>query len=254
MSIDWIIVAAQIGNFLVLLWLLKRFLFRPILDGIDAREAEIAARMQNAVRAREESEAVEAEYRAKLETLEERHSELTDSRRRQAQEQADGLVKEARKRLEQERQTWRSQMDQDTRRFTDGLHQAGARALLSTTRKALLDLADAELEETMARHLAGQARAMAPEIRAAVGQGRAGVLTSQAPLSEASKAAFSESLASVLPDTQLTFATDASQSPGVVLRMGGAELSWTIDTYLDGLDARFEAQLAALATPSGEAR
>ncbi|HAB91660.1 MAG TPA: F0F1 ATP synthase subunit B, partial [Pseudomonas sp.] len=45
MSIDWITVLAQIANFLVLLWLLKRFLYRPILDGIDAREAEIARRM-----------------------------------------------------------------------------------------------------------------------------------------------------------------------------------------------------------------
>ena len=36
MSIDWITVAAQIVNFLVLVWLLKRFLYRPILNGIDA--------------------------------------------------------------------------------------------------------------------------------------------------------------------------------------------------------------------------
>ena len=42
MTIDWITVAAQIANFLVLVWLLRRFLYRPILDGIDAREAEIA--------------------------------------------------------------------------------------------------------------------------------------------------------------------------------------------------------------------
>ena len=55
MSIDWITVAAQVANFLVLVWLLKRFLYRPILDGIDAREAEIAGRMQVAERARAEA-------------------------------------------------------------------------------------------------------------------------------------------------------------------------------------------------------
>ena len=58
MSIDWITVAAQIANFLVLVWLLKRFLYRPILDGIDAREAEIAARMGEAAKAREKAEAI----------------------------------------------------------------------------------------------------------------------------------------------------------------------------------------------------
>ena len=45
MSVDWITVIAQIVNFLVLIWLLKKFLYRPILDGIDAREAEITERM-----------------------------------------------------------------------------------------------------------------------------------------------------------------------------------------------------------------
>lgn len=45
MSIDWITVLAQLANFLVLVWLLKRFLYRPILDGIDAREAEITKSM-----------------------------------------------------------------------------------------------------------------------------------------------------------------------------------------------------------------
>ena len=51
MSIDWITVIAQIANFLVLVWLLKRFLYRPILDGIDAREAEIARSMAEAGKA-----------------------------------------------------------------------------------------------------------------------------------------------------------------------------------------------------------
>jgi len=48
MSVDWVTVAAQIGNFLVLVWLLKRFLYKPILNGIDAREAEIATQMGEA--------------------------------------------------------------------------------------------------------------------------------------------------------------------------------------------------------------
>jgi F-type H+-transporting ATPase subunit b len=43
MLIDWFTVAAQIVNFLILVWLLKHFLYKPILDAIDAREKRIAA-------------------------------------------------------------------------------------------------------------------------------------------------------------------------------------------------------------------
>ena len=59
MSIDWITVVAQIANFLVLVWLLKRFLYRPILDGIDAREAEITRRMAEAGEAQKKAQAAE---------------------------------------------------------------------------------------------------------------------------------------------------------------------------------------------------
>ena len=62
MSIDWITVLAQIGNFLVLVWLLKRFLYKPILNGIDAREAQIATRMGEAEVARKKAAAAEAAF------------------------------------------------------------------------------------------------------------------------------------------------------------------------------------------------
>ena len=42
MQIDWFTVAAQTINFLVLMWLLKRFLYKPILNAIAAREKNIA--------------------------------------------------------------------------------------------------------------------------------------------------------------------------------------------------------------------
>jgi hypothetical protein len=48
MLIDWFTVGAQIVNFLILVWLLKRFLYKPILDAIDAREKRIAAELADA--------------------------------------------------------------------------------------------------------------------------------------------------------------------------------------------------------------
>ena len=42
MLIDWFTVAEQALNFLILVWLMKRFLYKPILNAIDAREKLIA--------------------------------------------------------------------------------------------------------------------------------------------------------------------------------------------------------------------
>jgi F-type H+-transporting ATPase subunit b len=48
MLIDWFTVGAQALNFLILVWLLKRFLYKPILHAIDEREKRIAAELADA--------------------------------------------------------------------------------------------------------------------------------------------------------------------------------------------------------------
>ena len=48
MLIDWFTVCAQIVNFLVLVALLKHFLYGPILRAMDAREQTIAGRLAEA--------------------------------------------------------------------------------------------------------------------------------------------------------------------------------------------------------------
>ena len=45
MQLDWSTVALEVVNFLVLVWLLKRFLYGRILHAIEARESKIAARI-----------------------------------------------------------------------------------------------------------------------------------------------------------------------------------------------------------------
>ena len=48
MLIDWFTIGAQALNFLILVWLLKRFLYRPILNAIDARENLVARELSDA--------------------------------------------------------------------------------------------------------------------------------------------------------------------------------------------------------------
>ena len=48
MLIDWFTVGAQSLNFLILVWLMKRFLYKPILAAIDTREKGIVAKLAEA--------------------------------------------------------------------------------------------------------------------------------------------------------------------------------------------------------------
>ncbi|MBU0908993.1 MAG: F0F1 ATP synthase subunit B, partial [Proteobacteria bacterium] len=48
MGIDWFTFCAQIINFLILVWLLKKVLYQPVLNAMAEREAKIAARLNDA--------------------------------------------------------------------------------------------------------------------------------------------------------------------------------------------------------------
>ena len=127
MSIDWITVTAQLANFLVLVWLLKRFLYRPILDGIDAREAEIAERMQIAARTEEDAKATEADYRAQLAALQSEQATMSEAARQRAEKERDTLLAEANNRIERERTAWMAHLDEEARSFKGKMQRTAVR-------------------------------------------------------------------------------------------------------------------------------
>ena len=244
MSIDWITVAAQIANFLVLVWLLKRFLYRPILDGIDAREAEIADRMSEAARAQQKAEAAEADYRDQLSAFRSSQSAMMDTVRQKAEGERDEILAKARERLERERKDRDAQREEEARKYTAELHRKGAEALLSLTRKALGDLADETLEERIVACVAKQLVRISGDLRKAAGDSTEAVAITRDPLPQGARDRLKADLLKLLPEVTLHFETDAEQAHGLILRLGGAQVAWTVDTYIDGLDALLEQGIA----------
>lgn len=247
MSIDWITVAAQIANFLVLVWLLKRFLYRPILDGIDAREAEITDRMHEAAVAKGKADAREAEYHEKTRALNLSQAEMSETIRKSAQDQRDALLADARQQMEREEVDWRAHLDDEAQKYTTRLHQAGGDALLSLTRKALSDLADEAFEDRMARHLVEKIKPMAADLNRAAGDAVLASVSSRDPLAKAVQKNLITDLKAIVPKVDVSFETDETQSAGLILRVGGAQLAWTVDSYIDGLHAMLDDKFATSA-------
>src|SRR5690606_34903035 len=74
--IDWFTVIAQIVNFLILVWLLKRFLYQPILRALDAREKRVAAELAAADEKEQEAEKERDKFRQKNDEFEQQRSVL----------------------------------------------------------------------------------------------------------------------------------------------------------------------------------
>ena len=76
MLIDWFTVGAQALNFIVLVWLLKRFLYKPILNAIDAREKRIATELADADAKKAEAQRERDEFQHKNEAFDQQRAAL----------------------------------------------------------------------------------------------------------------------------------------------------------------------------------
>lgn len=66
MQFDWTTFILEILNFLVLLWILQRLVYRPILALLDSREKNLQAQLDNTEHLRQETEALKAQYQGRL--------------------------------------------------------------------------------------------------------------------------------------------------------------------------------------------
>src|ERR1019366_5512534 len=97
MLIDWFTVGAQALNFLVLVWLLKHFLYKPILNAIDAREKGIAAKLAEADGKTKDAQKQHDEFENRNKTLDEQRAALLSKATDEAKAEHDRLIREAHK-------------------------------------------------------------------------------------------------------------------------------------------------------------
>src|SRR5665213_2791658 len=149
MLIDWFTVGAQIVNFLILVWLLKRFLYKPILNAVDAREKRIAAELADADAKRADAKQERDEFQHKIAEFDQKRSALLIKATEEAKTERRHLLDEAREAAD----SLTAKRQEALRREAGELHQAlrlrTQAEVFAIARKTLRDLSTSALEERM---------------------------------------------------------------------------------------------------------
>jgi F-type H+-transporting ATPase subunit b len=82
-QIDWSTIVLEIVNFLVLVWILKRFLYQPVLDIIERRKAGIDATAKKAEASGREADALKQLYEGRLADWERERAAARDALRQE---------------------------------------------------------------------------------------------------------------------------------------------------------------------------
>lgn len=244
MGIDWFTLVAQILNFVILLFLLKRFLYRPVLDAIAQREQRIRDGLEKARRKEEDAEAQGMELRERRSELEARRAELLAEAEQDAEARRRELGEEIRRHADKVREEWRETLRQQQETFLQELRRRIGEEAYALTRRAMRDLADGDLEEQAVRVFLGRVRAMDEEDRreflSALEDSRARLAIRTAfDLTPDLRGHIEEVLgawAGAKPD--IHFETDPDLALGIEMRAGDRKIGWSVGSYLDELEDR----------------
>ncbi len=242
MLINWFTVAAQAINFLILVWLLKRFLYKPILHAIDEREKGIAAQLADAENKKAEALKDRDDFAQRNKTFDLERAALLKKATDDANSERQRLLDEARK----DADALRAKRQEGLRLEQASLNQAITRwtqkEVFSIARKTLSDLAGASLEERMGnvfvervRGLTGPAK---EQLAAAFKSSNQTVsVHSTFDLPPAQRSAIDSAIKeSFAPGAQVQFETAPELISGVELSTNGHKIAWSIADYLSSLE------------------
>ncbi|MFU8857515.1 MAG: F0F1 ATP synthase subunit delta [Deferrisomatales bacterium] len=242
MLFDWFTIGAQALNFLILVWLMKRFLYKPILHAIDAREQRIAAELADAEAKRAEAQGERSEFQRKNQEFDRQRALLLSEATEEAEAERRRLLDEARQAADALRAKRQEALRNEAHNLNQALRLQAQQEVFAIARQALTDLAATSLEERLGEVFTRRLRALdGPEkelLAAALKTSPDSALVRSAfALPAAQRAAIQSALDETFSaQIHLRFETAPEVIGGIELTTNGQKVAWSIAEYLTSLE------------------
>jgi F-type H+-transporting ATPase subunit b len=242
MLLDWFTIGAQALNFLILVWLMKRFLYKPILNAIEAREKLIARELADADTKKAEAQKERDEFQKKNEEFDQQRAVLLTKATDEAKAERLRLLDEARKAADALSANRQASLVNDAHNLNQAISRLTQKEVFAITRRALTDLATTSLEERMGevfdrrlRELNGQAKNVLGE--ALKKNSEPALVHSTFDLPAAQRAAIQNALNETFSaEVPIRFETSPDLVSGIELIANGQKVGWSIADYLASLE------------------
>ena len=255
MLFDWFTVGAQALNFLILVWLMKRFLYKPILHAIDEREKRIAGELADADSKRAEALKERDEYRHKNEEFDQQRAGLLKQATDEAIAERRRLVEEAQKAADAVSARRQELLRAEAKSLQSTLSRRTQEEVFAIARKVLADLATVSLEELMGEVFVRRLRELDDPARALLAQA---IETTSQPVLVRSAFELSveqrTAIQKVLNETfsaeiSVRFETAPDLVSGIEFSANGQKVAWSISEYLADLERGVDELLKEKAKP-----
>ena len=242
MLIDWFTVAAQALNFLILVWVMKRFLYKPVLLAIDTREKKIAAEIADATSKLAAAQKQESLFRDKSEAFDRQRAGLLQKATDDAATEKQRLLEEARKAADALGAKRQAAQSDEERSLALSIAERTAEEVFATARKALTALASASLEDRIVEVFVQRLRGMTGKTKDELGDSLKAssgpaLLRSAFDLPAPQRLSIETALTEIFGTKILVRYEIAPELvAGIDLSANGRKVGWSIADYLNSLE------------------
>jgi len=234
MSFSWSTFALQVVNFLVLVWLLKRFLFKPVSAVVARRKAEIARAQTEAETARQSAEQARKEFEQRRTEIEVQRQALSEQTRAELADQSSKMIQAAQAEIGKLKSAMLKQLDEERENAAREISDRAVQIAVQLADRLLRQCAAPFVDELFLDRLVNYLDRLTTAERAALldqsGPGRGALfVTTASPLGPDAESKWRMALAEHLGvSPHITFAVDKDLIAGTELKFPLAVLrfSW----------------------------
>lgn len=242
MGIDWFTFSAQLINFVILIVLLQRFLYQPILRAMNQRKQRIQAALTEAEEKGLEAEKAAQKYQEQRQAFAAQRQVQWEAALEEIDREKNTLAQQAKAEVNQARSQWYEALEQEKQVFFEQLRQRTGAEMARVLRQACGELAGISLETQMIQVFSDRLQNLPPEEKQALGADLNPdtdncFVRSAFPLNEAQRHQLQRLITQeISPQARIMWQEIPELICGIQLVASGQELSWSLGRYLDDFE------------------
>lgn len=245
MNIDWLTLIAQIINFLILVFLLKHFLYDRVVKAMDEREERITSRFDEAEKEKNEAKKMRRDYEDKLGQIGDKRQEILSGAHEEAETRKKEMIREARYEVDKMKRSWQDALEKERDNLIKDIRRNTGQQIYAVARRALSDLSDQELEKQMLDVFIDRIEEMDNDefnrkLNISDGGKKGITVTTNFDIHGNTQKRIREIISKkTRKSNKVEFETTDKMICGIEITTGGRSISWSIDRYLDDIENRF---------------
>lgn len=247
MQIDWWTFIAQIINLVILLFLLRKFLYIPVLKAVETRQKLIADELQEAANAKKRALKLTNECNKRLADIEAQKQKILSQANIDAGKLTENLMHEAQEQYKVAQAQWHNKLLGEQKSFEAAIRHLIAEYFTGFAERALTQMADIHLNDLIVTKFVDKLSNITTKQRFEDKQNFE--IQSAQPLNKNNQELLQKSLQkqfNLSANTKFNYTINPALIGGIIIQAEDEQISWNLADYMQEFQEQMNIEMQQL--------